>query len=183
MAGFLRDEKGLSLLTLLIGYRVLKYSSWNEKEIKAFLTPGCKWTTNPWAGLLFILQLCKPQISFFPPVPTQWCHCVYTNKFLTDKPYNLVQLSSTSINKSTSQFFPGFKSNQHARCVMINSWWLWIFITSDWLASYRFVRGCLTNTPLKFLLGSVLGCGLRVESHLFKNGCECHSFQTILLSP
>lgn len=69
MAGFLRDEKGLSLLTLLIGYRALKYSSWNEKEIKAFLTPGCKWTTNPWAGLLFILQLCKPQISFFPLFP------------------------------------------------------------------------------------------------------------------
>lgn len=77
-----RRWEGFALLTLLIGCGAVKYSSWNEKEINAFLTPDCKWTTNPWAGLLFILQLCKPHLPFLSP--GCWL-CVYTNIFLMDK--------------------------------------------------------------------------------------------------
>lgn len=65
--GSLRDEEDSLCLHFLIGCRALKYSSWNEKQIKAFLTLDWKWATNPWAVLL--LQLCKHHICFFfiPP--------------------------------------------------------------------------------------------------------------------
>lgn len=60
-----RRWEGFSLLTLLISYRAVKYPSWNEKEINALLTPDCKWTTNPWTGLLLIFQLFLPHSVFF----------------------------------------------------------------------------------------------------------------------
>lgn len=174
--------EGFSLLTLLIGYRAVKYSSWNEEEINALLTLDCKWTTNPWAGLLFILQLCKPPSVFF--FSTRQCQCVYTNIFSTDKIYNLSQIQALiRVGVHSAHVF--FLAVQTLSKQYILCWWspeerLWIFISIDWLASYRFMQGCLANTLLKFLLSTVLGCGLCVESHHFKNGCQCHSSQTIL---
>lgn len=164
----------------------MKYSSWNEKEINA-LTLDCKWTTNPWAGLLFILQLCKPPSVFFFSSPTQRCQCVYTNLFLPEKIYNLFQLSNTSINKSSSPFHRRFFFFEQHKHLVSNT-----FSADDPLSEYSsplidwlHIDLCKAVLQIHFRNSSSAVC-LDVDYVLnliiLKMLAKCHSLQTILLA-
>lgn len=119
----------------LIGYRAPKYSSWNEKQIKTFLTLDSKWTTNPWALCCsFFNYVSSTSVSFSPLLGEE---AVYTQiKFWTDKSLKHWVSSGLFVDDLLRTAL-----NIHHR----------------WLTGFTKICASLANALLRFLLCSVLG--------------------------